>query len=315
MTKEYLDLKLDFMFKQLFGQPSRKHITIAFLNDLLGRTNGSKITDLTFENNEIIKDMVDGKSARLDFLVLTAVGERINVEIQVVNQHDMPERILYYWAKTYSSSIHSGQPYTMLKPTIMISILNYPLFPSETDLFHTIFHIKEDTDHFLWSEYLEFHVFDLSTFMVQWKKYRRQMKNQEKNTELPWLIMLTASDYRKKKTNSDLLLELEEWAMDKERVREALIEWETLSANKENRTLYDAKAKELRDLLSNLEGERRKGKEEGIIEGIKEGKQKGKLEEKQEIALKMLEEGLNIALIAKITKLSEVEIEKLRFDR
>ena len=34
---EYLDLKLDCMFKQLFGHPRIKTITIAFLNDLLGR--------------------------------------------------------------------------------------------------------------------------------------------------------------------------------------------------------------------------------------------------------------------------------------
>ena len=30
MTTEYLDLKMDFMFKQLFGDPRRKSITIAF---------------------------------------------------------------------------------------------------------------------------------------------------------------------------------------------------------------------------------------------------------------------------------------------
>ncbi len=28
---QYLDLKMDFMFKQLFGHPSRKSITMAFL--------------------------------------------------------------------------------------------------------------------------------------------------------------------------------------------------------------------------------------------------------------------------------------------
>ncbi|WP_102345838.1 hypothetical protein [Bacillus sp. Marseille-P3661] len=127
------------------------------------------------------------------------------------------------------------------------------------------------------------------------------MKNrQEKSNELPWLMMLSASDYRKKKTNAELLSELEEWAMDKEQVREALIEWETLSANKENRVLYEARAKELRDLLSNLEGERRVGKNEG------------KLEEKRDIALTMLYEGFDIAIISKMTKLSEREIENLR---
>ena len=43
MTKEYLDLKPDFMFKQLFGHPSRKTITIGFLNDWLGRIGNQRI--------------------------------------------------------------------------------------------------------------------------------------------------------------------------------------------------------------------------------------------------------------------------------
>ena len=102
--------------------------------------------------------------------------------------------------------------------------------------------------------------------------------------------------------------EWEEWAMDREQVREALIEWETLSANKENRVIYEAKAKELRDLLSNFEGERRVGKEEGRNEGIKEGILNGK----QEITLKILEDGYDVAIISGITELSEQEILQLR---
>ncbi|KEF37244.1 hypothetical protein M670_03490 [Schinkia azotoformans MEV2011] len=114
----------------------------------------------------------------------------------------------------------------------------------------------------------------------------------EENKELPWLMMFSAADYRKKKANIELLSELEEWAMDRELVREALIEWETLSANKENRVIYGARAKELRDLLSNLEGERREGK--------------------YEIALKMLEDDLEPTIISKYTGLSEEEIRKQR---
>ncbi|MCH1624446.1 Rpn family recombination-promoting nuclease/putative transposase [Fredinandcohnia sp. SECRCQ15] len=243
--------------------------------------------------------MDDGKSVKLDFTVVTSTDEKINIEVQVINNHDMPERILYYWAKTYASSITSGQPYTLLKPTIMISILNYPLFPSETNSFHTCFRITEDTEQFLWSNHLEFHVFDLSAFMLQWRKYRREIRNQEKNEQIPWLMMLSAADYRKRKFDEELIGELEEWAMDKEQVREALIEWETLSANKENRVLYEAKAKEMRDLLSNLEGERRLGKQEG------------RLEEKHMTALKMLEKGFDIGTIAEITELSEDEVNSL----
>lgn len=137
------------MFKQLFGQPSRKKITIAFLNDLLARKGGERITDLAYENTELVKDRLEGKTGRLDLSVITIQGERINIEIQVQYQNDMPERILYYWAKTYFSQLQSGENYSHLTPTIFISILNYPLFPSETDQFHTTFHIREQNEGFL----------------------------------------------------------------------------------------------------------------------------------------------------------------------
>lgn len=293
MIPEYLDLKVDFMFKQLFGQPSRKHITIAFLNDLLGRQGTNRIKDLQFINTEISKETRDGKTVRLDLAVLTENGENINVEIQVINQHDLPERILYYWAKTYSSSIKSSDQYRKLRPTISISILNFSLFPTETNDFHTIFHIREKSKHFMWSDQLEFHVFDLSSFVVQWRKYRRQRKE---NNELPWLLMLSAVDYPENKLDDELMSELEEWAMNIEQVREALIEWETISADKENRVIYEARAKELRDLLSNLEGERRLGKEERSFE----------------IAIKMIKKGLNLSLIEEITGLPKEEIVKLK---
>lgn len=108
MTKEYLDLKMDFMFKQLFGHPGRKTITIAFLNGLLNRKGRDRITDVRYENTELIKETQDGKTSRLDVLVFTSSGERINVEIQMVNRQDMPERVLYYWSRLFSSSLSIG---------------------------------------------------------------------------------------------------------------------------------------------------------------------------------------------------------------
>jgi hypothetical protein len=58
MTEEYLDLKMDFMFKQLFGHPSRKRITIAFLNGILNHTGRDRIVDVQYENTELPKETV-----------------------------------------------------------------------------------------------------------------------------------------------------------------------------------------------------------------------------------------------------------------
>lgn len=116
--------------------------------------------------------------------------------------------------------------------------------------------------------------------------------------------MLSAVDYPENELDDELMSELEEWAMNIEQVREALIEWETISANKENRVIYEARAKELRDLLSNLEGERRLGREEG--------KELGRKEEKYQNAIKMIKKGLDLSLIEEITGLSQEEILNLK---
>lgn len=138
--------------------------------------------------------------------------------------------------------------------------------------------------------------------MVKWRKYRRKL-NENNHQEIPWLMMLAAADYRKRQINNEMLDELEEWAVNIEEVREALIEWEHLSANKDNRAEYEARMKQLRDLLSNLQGYHRMGKEEGIQEGIKEGLEM--------VARRMLEEGIHPTKIATLTGLSEDDIRRL----
>ncbi|GMB08120.1 hypothetical protein B1no1_08300 [Thermolongibacillus altinsuensis] len=99
----------------------------------------------------------------------------MNIEVQVTHQHDMTERVLYDWAQLFSLSFSKEQEFAVLPSTIMITILNYPLFSRETDRSHTVFHLREDEEHFLWSPHLEFHAIHLSKFMVKWKKYRREM--------------------------------------------------------------------------------------------------------------------------------------------
>lgn len=151
----------------------------------------------------------------------------------------------------------------------------------------------------------------------------------EKNSsaELPWLMMLTAADFHKKKIDSEILRELEEFSMNEQEIREAMIEWESLSTNKENRALYEARLKFLRDQLSNIRGERRAGREEGMKkgrkegrkegiregrkEGIRQGMEKGQKEGMAKLVRNMARNGLEIEEIAKLTGLEETEISEM----
>jgi len=66
-----------------------------------------------------------------------------------------------------------------------------------------------------------------------------------------------------------------------------------LSANKENKVLYEARLKYLRDQLSNIRGEHRLGREEGIKEGIKQGIEQGRDAEKRDVIQRMLKKGMD----------------------
>lgn len=76
-----MDLKIDYAFKQLFGNEKNKYITAVFLNAILQKTGRSRIRDISFANTELGGEYADDKQSRLDLLVLTDADEWINVEI------------------------------------------------------------------------------------------------------------------------------------------------------------------------------------------------------------------------------------------
>ncbi|WP_059104301.1 hypothetical protein [Shouchella shacheensis] len=61
-----------------------------------------------------------------------------------------------------------------------------------------------------------------------------------------------------------------------------------------------------------IEKGKREGVREGKKEGMKEGMKEGEKEGKKHVALEMLKRGLDLELIAEVTKLDREEIENLR---
>jgi predicted transposase/invertase (TIGR01784 family) len=78
---------------------------------------------------------------------------------------------------------------------------------------------------------------------------------------------------------------------------------EVASLNKEERKQYDESLRHYRDTLIVMEGQYMEGEKKGRAEGIKEGITK--------TAHNMKKEGLAVSLIAKMTGLSEEEINEL----
>jgi predicted transposase/invertase (TIGR01784 family) len=72
-------------------------------------------------------------------------GQKVDLEVQVADEDDYKKRLLYYWAREFSSSLKSGDEYIDLPKVILISIVGFKLFDCEE--FHSEFRPLEVTRH------------------------------------------------------------------------------------------------------------------------------------------------------------------------
>lgn len=67
---------------------------------------------------------------------------------------------MFYWAKEFASALPSGGNYAELPRTMILSILDFTLFPDLTE-YHSFFQPLETTHHTLMSDKMGFHFFEL----------------------------------------------------------------------------------------------------------------------------------------------------------
>jgi predicted transposase/invertase (TIGR01784 family) len=284
---------LDFVFKGIFGTEENKdEVLLNFLNLAFRKTEPKPFTNLTLVNTHIDKDMIDDKRSVLDVRAKNEDGKQVNVEIQVKSEGDMPKRTLYYGCKLYEEQLHEGQTYDQLRKTITVNIMvESRIIPN--DRFHNVFHLREaDTGELL-----------LDDLEIQFLELSKLEKYSLDDPLVRWLTFI-------KGVSKEMW---EELAMNTPGLKKAMTTLEFLSQDKEMRALALAREKALRDEMSKLSWVRKKGRAEGRAEGRVEGEQKGKELGKLEIAKNLLDEDeMNVSKIARITGLSESEIEKLK---
>jgi len=117
-------LTYDTLFKMMFVRfPNLlKRLVAAIL-----RIPVDSITEFTITNPEIPPAEIGKKFCRLD-ISMTVNGQRVNLEVQVRDEGDYPERTLYHWARLFSSALMAGNQYSSLPRVIVISIVNFLMF-------------------------------------------------------------------------------------------------------------------------------------------------------------------------------------------
>ena len=305
MRQNKMDLKIDFAFKQMFGQKAHADLLIDFLNALLYKNLAEPITSLEFPNTEFGPAYDNAKGSRLDVYVVTSSGEQINIEIQLANEHNMVKRTLYYWSLIYREQIAKNIDYGHLKKSITVNILNFRYLDS-TDAFHTTYHVYEDEHHNRLSDVLEIHFVEMPKFR---KAFHGKKKEACQDTLGKWLMLLDASE------DTEIQKELEVVAMTDSRIQEALNVWEEISRDPDNWAAYISRHKFIVDEISAKAERQRLEADKQRLETEKQRLEAELAKSNRQAAFivsNLIQKGMSIADISAITGLSEEEVEVIR---
>lgn len=288
----FLDPKNDVAFKKIFGSEKNKDILIHFLNDILEFTHDNQITEVEFLTPVQDPEIAAKKQSIVDILCKDKLGVQYIIEMQVDPSAGFEKRAQYYAAKAYCRQTNRGKKedgkYSNLKEIIFIAIANCVLFSNKTSYKsdHVILD-KKTYEHDLKDFYFTF---------IELPKFTKNKIEDLDNIIEKWCYFLkyaeeTTKEDLKKIIGSDFVIERAYEALDQFNWTES----ELIAYEQETKRVWDNRAVE----------------EYKLAQAETKGKAEGEKEKAILIAKKMLAEGFDINIIAKITELTAEEIKTL----
>ena len=147
----------DFLFRALLQK--NNHVLKGLIGALL-HMDVDTIVSATIENPIELGDSFDDKTFILDVKVLLNDEKIIDLEMQVVNHYDWPERSLSYLCRNYDS-LQAGEDYSGVTSVHHIGILDYTLFPDHPE-FYVNYALLNVRNHHCYSRKFLLSVLDLT---------------------------------------------------------------------------------------------------------------------------------------------------------
>ena len=156
----------------------------------------------------------------------------IDLEMQMLNKDMLIERVLWYWAKLYSSQLKSGDEYSVLKKTLEILIVNDSI-PSLKNIVKpcTRWHIHE---HEIFSEVL---TDKFEIVIIELPKVEKAYNKDKNNLLLQWMMFLLNPES----------LEVSKIMQENENIKVATKELEEISEDEINQRIAELREKARRD--------------------------------------------------------------------
>lgn len=258
----------DFAFKKTFGSVENKPALISLLNAILSLD--PPIVDVTIENPYNLKDFLEDKLSILDIKAIDANGATYSIEMQLKIHEGLIQRIVFYGCELYADQLRAADDYPDLKPVYSICLVNGILWKDAKNVHHA-FRLTDHASGRVIENAIEIHTLELP-------RYNRKESDLPNASQLErWLFwLLHAHEYE-----PDALLKLfPETAMQ--------IATQTItriSEITEDKTMYDAREKAIRDHQWALNAAQREGEMRGEIKLIRTLESILKLPMSDELAL------------------------------
>ena len=265
--------KVDFAFKELMRDET---VRKGFLSAVL-RIKDTDIKKTVLLNTNLPKIHEDEKQGILDVRLTMNNNTEIDIEIQLAYMKAWADRSTFYVSKMLVEQVGINKKYSNIKKCIGINILDFD-YIKDTQRFHTVYHISEDTEHIKYTDILEIHIVELPKLPTP--------TNDDGTDLYDWIKFIKAENKG----------EFEMLAKQSQYLQKAYETLEEISADQQKRLEYTARQKALYDYNTLMEENYERGVEEGIEQGI----QQGKSERDAELIERMKSKGMSDEEIGQI---------------
>ena len=312
----YVNLMIDVAFKRVFGQEANKDLLAALLNSVLPELN---VSNLKFLDKEKFGFWRKAKKSVFDVLCENAKGEKIIVEMQVLEQADFKDRTVYYASQEILSQHKEGDKNYKLYPVYVVSFTNFLLGHDTVNPGQVVwkYSLREDNSHELMTDALHFTYVELARF----DKSEGELANMEERFYfcLKYIHKMTGKPGSFIGEVFEKLFEVAEVAGMNESEYKRYKASMTTKADIRNSIEFAKKQGIERGLAEGLAEGLEKGLAEGREKGLAEGREKGLAEGRAEgiketvlaNAKNLKELGVDISIISKATGLEIKDIEAL----
>ena len=298
---KYLDPKNDLTFRKIFGE--HPNIIKSFLNSLLPLSNDQYITELTYSDPGLIPELPELKHSIVDVRCTDNFGRHFIVEMQMYWTSSFKNRMLFNSGKAYVKQIDSGHKYSELQPVYGLSLVN-DIFLSGEEYKDKFYHHYRLSHQEIPDEVIK----GIELIFIELPKFKAQTYTEKKLRTL-WLRFLTEIDETTSEVPEDL-------SSDNE-IKEALEHLHVSAFTKNELNYYDKYWDKIRTERTALYDALTKGRKESekALEQNKKALEQNKkaLEQNKKVivnsAKAMLQAGISIKQVQKITNLSKDEIE------